>query len=299
LGHHPKNGVQGLPTMFDIARVTPAIGAEISGVKFTKPVGPDVHEAIYQSLLEHLVIFFRGTDISPAMHLAFAKGFGNIDEPHPLYPHVDEFENIVLLENDSGAPPDTNSWHTDLTFKSEQPFASILVARHVPPVGGDTMWSSSYAAYDRLPDGMKRDLEGLKAIHDLGDFRNSFAETKNGKSGVERLNKSVARFGHNIKPLIDTHPVTGCKFLNFNEAFVTHIVGLTTNDANALKTFLSNHMNKPEDQLRWRWKPGDIAVWDNRVTMHYAVADYLPEYRCMNRITVVHDRRERDAREAA
>lgn len=285
--------------MLMIAKVTPAIGAEISDVDFSKPIGPDVHESIYQALLEHLVIFFRDTDISPSAHLAFAEGFGTLDEPHPLYPHVEGFENIVLLENDSGAPPDTNSWHTDLTFKSEQPFASILVARHVPPAGGDTMWSSCYAAFDRLPDGMKRDLEGLEAIHDLGDFRNSFADAKNGKSGVERLNESVGRFGHNIRPLIGRHPVTGRKFLNFNEAFVTHIVGLTTNEANALKTFLANHMNRPEDQMRWRWRPGDIALWDNRVTMHYAVADFLPQYRCMNRITVVHDRRQKDAKRVA
>ncbi len=285
--------------MISVSKITPAIGAEISGVDFSRAIPPESHDAIYQALLDHLVIFFRGTEISPAAHLSFAKDFGELDEPHPLYPHVDGFENIVLLENDSGAPPDTNSWHTDLTFKAEQPFASILVARHIPPTGGDTMWSSCYAAYDRLPDGMKRDLEGLEAIHDLGDFRNSFASAKGGETGVERLNASVGRFGHNIRPLIGKHPVIGRKFLNFNEAFVTHIVGMTTNEANALKTFLANHMNKPEDQIRWRWHPGDLAMWDNRITMHYAVADYLPQYRCMNRITVVRDSREKNAKQAA
>ena len=182
--------------MIDVAKITPAIGAELSGVNFSEPVPQDVHEAIYDALLENLVIFFRGTDISPAMHLEFAAGFGELDAPHPLYPHVEGFDRIVLLENDSGAPPDTNSWHTDLTFKSEQPFSSILVARHIPPVGGDTMWSSCYAAYDRLSDGMKRDLSELDAVHDYGDFRNSFADAKNGTSGVDRLNESVARFGH-------------------------------------------------------------------------------------------------------
>lgn len=272
-------------------KITPALGAEISGVDFSVPVAAEIHDAIYQALLEHLVIFFRSTDISPATHLEFARGFGKIDEPHPLYPHVEGFENIVLLENDSRAPPDTNSWHTDLTFKQVQPFASILVARHVPDVGGDTIWSSNYAAYDRLPDGMRRDLEGLEAIHDMGDFRNSFADARTGKSGAERLNEGMARFGHMIRPLIGTHPVTGMKYLNFNEAFVTHIAGLATNEANSLKTWLAGHMNRPEDQIRWRWRAGDIAMWDNRVTMHYAVADYLPEYRCMNRITVVEDGR--------
>ena len=137
--------------MLAIDPITPALGAEISGLDFSGPIPPAVHEEIYRALLGHLVIFVRGAEISPKAHLAFAQSFGDLDDPHPLYPHVEGFENIVLLENDSVAPPDTNSWHTDLTFKAEQPFASILVARHVPPTGGDTMWSSCYAAFDRLP----------------------------------------------------------------------------------------------------------------------------------------------------
>jgi taurine dioxygenase len=278
--------------MIKAQKISPALGSELQGVDFSASFDDTIYNEVYQALLDNLVVFFRGTEITPAQHMAFAALFGTIDEPHPLYPHVEGFENIVLLENDSGAPPDTNSWHTDLTFKRQQPFASILVARTVPAVGGDTMWSSLYAAYDRLPDGMKRDLEGLSAIHDMGDFRNSFAVDQGGLSGEERLNESVGRFGHRIRPLIDAHPVTGRKFLNFNEAFVTHINSLTTNESNALRTYLANHMNRPEDQIRWRWTAGDIAMWDNRVTMHYAVADYLPQYRCMNRITVVRDRRE-------
>lgn len=285
--------------MLKIAKITPSIGAELSGVDFTVPMPASLQEEIYQALMDNLVIFLRGVSISPAEHLAFAQGFGELDEPHIHYPHVDGFENIMLLENDSDTPPDTNSWHTDLTYKAEQPFASILVARHVPHVGGDTMWSSCYAAYDRLPDGLKRDLEGLEAVHDMGDFRNDFCAAKDGVSGADQLNESVARFGHNVRPLVAEHPITGRKFLNFNEAFVTHIAGLTTNESNALKTLLANHMNKPEDQMRWRWQAGDVAMWDNRVTMHYAVADYLPQYRCMNRVTVVHDRREEDAQRAA
>jgi len=277
--------------MLRIDSITPSIGAIISGLDFSQPIPATSYDEIYQALLEHLVIFIRGADIDPTSHLSFAQNFGTLDEPHLLYPHVDGFENIVKLENDASTPPDTNSWHTDLTFKAVQPFASILIARHVPDVGGDTMWSSCYAAYERLPVGMKNDLEGLEAVHDMGDFRNTFAGEQNGQSGTERLNDSIVKFGHNIRPLIGEHPVTGRKFLNFNEAFVTHIVGCTTNESNALRTFLANHMNKPEDQMRWKWSNGDLAMWDNRVTMHYALADYLPQYRCMNRVTVIDDRR--------
>lgn len=277
--------------MLEIERVTPAIGAVLSGVDFSQPLTPKIVDAIYAALMEHLVIFVRGAEISPAAHLAFAEGFGELDAPHPAYPHVAGFDRIMLLENDAKTPPDTNSWHTDLTYKTEQPFASILVARETPAVGGDTMWASLYAAYDRLSPAMKTELEGLEAVHDFGDFRNNFAGAANGKSGAERLDAAAGRFGHAIRPLIGTHPATGRKFLNFNEAFVAHIVGMTTGDSNALRVFLANHVNKPEDQMRWRWRDGDVAMWDNRVTAHYAIADYLPQRRSMNRVTVVKDRR--------
>lgn len=285
--------------MLTIKKITPSIGAEISGVDFSRPIEQGTRDQIYQTLLENLVIFFREADISPTAHLNFAQLFGQLDDPHPLYPHVENHNNIMLLENDSTAPPDTNSWHTDLTYKAEQPFASVLVARHIPEVGGDTLWSSNYAAYDRLSSGQKQDFETLDAIHDMGDFRNNFAIAKNGKSGAARLDESAGRMGHAIRPLIGQHPITGRKFLNFNEAFVTHIIGKTTNEATAIKTLLANHMNHPEDQLRWHWQNGDMAMWDNRVTMHYAVADYLPAYRCMHRITVVRDGNAQKASQAA
>jgi taurine dioxygenase len=283
--------------MFDIEKITPALGGIIHGVDFSKPLDEATQNFIYDALLEHQVIFFRGTDITPSAHLDFAQSFGQIDEPHPIYPHVEGYENIVKLENNVQTPPDTNSWHTDLTFKQHQPFASILIARTVPDVGGDTLWSSTSAAYERLPEHMKSYLSELEAIHDLGDFRNNFVSSSTLDSS-QKLNDAVGRFGHNIRPLIEKHPVSGKLFLNFNEAFVNHIIGLTTNESNSLKTWLANHMNRPEVQMRWKWKAGDIAMWDNRITMHYAVADYLPAYRCMNRITVISDKREKSAKVA-
>ena len=118
--------------MFTTDRLARALGAELCGVDFGRPIGPDLHDAIYRALIENLVIFFRGTEISPRSHLDFARAFGTLDQPHPVYPNVDGHEEIVLLENDASRPPDTNCWHTDLTFRAEQPFASILVARKVP-----------------------------------------------------------------------------------------------------------------------------------------------------------------------
>ena len=274
-------------------KITPAIGAVLTGVDFSKPMDAATHDGIYQALLDHLVIFFRGVEISPQAHLDFAQAFGELDQPNPMYPHIDGLDRIMVLENDADRPPDTDSWHTDLTYKAEQPFASILVARHVPAVGGDTMWSSNYAAYDRLSGGMKTEFEDLQVVHDSGDFRNSFAGSD------AEMNAGVAKLGSVIKPLIGTHPVTGRKFLNFNEAFCVHILGKTTTDSNQLKAWIAGHMNKPEDQIRWRWQAGDMAMWDNRVTQHYAIADYLPAYRCMNRVTVVRDGRAPNKANAA
>jgi taurine dioxygenase len=270
-------------------KLTPEIGAIINDVNLNDNLNEDAYNKIYEILIESLVIIFKKTNITNQNHIKFAENFGNLDEPHHVYPHVKDYKNIVLLENDENNPPDTNSWHTDLTFKINQPFASVLVARAVPDIGGDTLWSSCYSAYNRLPNDMKKYLENLKVIHDFGDFRNSLAKNTSDEEAIKLLNENVHKFGHNIRPIIGIHPITKKKYLNFNESFSSYIIGLTINESNSLKTFLTNHMNKPEDQMRWKWSTGDMVMWDNRVTMHYAVSDYMPNYRCMNRITVVND----------
>ncbi len=283
-------------TSIRIRKLTPAIGAEISGVDLNKGLSQAALDQIYQALIDHLVIFFRDQELAPAHHLAFARTFGEPEPPHPVYPHVDDFENIVLLANDVNTPPDTDGWHTDVTFRPNPPFASILCAREVPECGGDTMWASMYAAYDALPDGMKADLAGLTAVHDMGDFRNNFAT---GSDAGEKVMKAHGRFGSAVHPVVMTHPVTGRKFLYVNEGFTQHIVGLTARQSRRLIAYLLDHINRPEYQVRFHWQKGSVAMWDNRVTQHYAVADYLPAYRCMHRITVVDDRRVSDQRQGA
>ncbi|MEM7404612.1 MAG: TauD/TfdA family dioxygenase [Pseudomonadota bacterium] len=271
-------------------KICPAIGCVVEGFDWARPAVPSAVSEVYDALLEHQTLVFPKAAPTAEQHLAFASCFGALDEPHPVYPNVDGYRHIVLLESTAETPPDTNSWHTDLTFKATQPFASVLVARTVPECGGDTLWASLYSAYDRLSDGLKADLENLEAVHDLGDFRNTVGLDEANRGGAQRLNEAVGRFGHQIRPLVAEHPVTKRRFLNFNEAFVTHIMGLTTNESNALRTLLANHMSRPEIQMRWRWSAGDVVMWDNRVTMHYAVSDYLPNYRVMNRITLLDDR---------
>ncbi len=271
-----------------IDALTPAIGANITAIDISQPIDGDTLDAIYQALIDHLVIIFPEQTILPAAHLAFAESFGELDQPHHVYPHVPGFERIVLLENDAERPPDTNAWHTDLTFKQNPPFASILYARAVPVTGGDTLWASMYAAYDALPSGMKEQLAGLSAVHDMGSFRNEYLAREN---GIQALNEAMAKVGSAVHPMVRNHPVTGRGFLFVNQSFTTHVVGMSSHDSHRLLRYLFDHINQPEFQCRLRWQANSLVMWDNRVTQHYAVADYMPHYRLMHRVTVIDDRR--------
>ena len=271
-----------------IQQLTPAIGARISGVDLSATLDDTLLETIYDALVEHLVLFFPGQDLAAADQLRFAEQFGRIDKPHPVYPHVDGLQQVTLLENDGDRPPDTNAWHTDLTYYPNPPFASVLHAREIPPSGGDTLWTSMIAAHDALPESMRAQLEGLEAIHDPGSFRNQFlGEDKS----IESLNEALGRVGSAIHPVIRSHPVNGRKFLYVNQSFTRQIVDWSTSESDRLLHYLYNHINQPEFQVRHRWEKGDVAMWDNRITQHYAVADYAPQYRRMHRVTVLDDRR--------
>ena len=268
--------------------ITPAIGAEISNIDLTIPIEETTCELIYQLLIEYQVIFFRNQPISPKHHLVLARTLGEPEEAHPVYPHVDGFPHIVLLKNSSENPPDTNDWHTDLTFRQEPPFASLLSAKLVPISGGDTLWLSLSKAYETLPETIKSELKTMTAVHDMGGFRNQFAKGQMEGSRIVRAHKEI---GSAIHPVIQTHPVSGREFLYVNESFTNHVVGLRTSESNRLLSYLFQHINQPEHQVRFRWKPDSMAIWDNRCTSHYAISDYLPQERVMHRITVVKDHR--------
>ncbi len=271
-----------------VSKLTPTIGAELSGIDLNTDLDSATLNAIYDALIDNLVIFFRDQDLSPEGHLRLARSFGEPQPPHPVYPHVEDFENIMVLANDAKTPPDTDGWHADVTYNANPPFASILCAREVPECGGDTQWASMYAAYDALPGGMKADLADMTAVHDLGDFRNNFAT---GPNAAEKIVSAHGRFGSAVHPVVMHHPITNRPYLYVNEGFTQHIVGMAARQSRRLITYLLDHINRPEYQVRFRWQNGSIAMWDNRVTQHYAVADYLPAYRCMHRITVVNDAR--------
>ena len=276
---------------YNLEQLTPTIGAEISNIDLSQDLSEEKLDQIYQDLIDYKVIFFRNQEISPKNHIALAKSFGEIEPPHPVYPHVKDFPEIVLLENDANNPPDTDEWHTDVTFKSDPAFASILYSKIIPPSGGDTLWCSLSAIYEALPDDTKKYLETLRAVHDMGSFRNNFIDDDNEKS-AQNVNEGFQKFGNAIHPMVKVHPISKNKLLYINPGFTSQIVGMNMTDSNNLLTYLFNFMNKPEFQIRFKWSANTIAIWDNRCTMHYAIGDYMPHHRQMNRITVLNDKRD-------
>ena len=275
--------------MFKVEAITPSIGAEISGVSLNKDLNSATVKKIYSALIKHQVIFFRDQDISPETHLKLAESLGDIDPGHPVYPHVEGYQSIVLLKNDAHTRPDTNDWHKDLTFKANPPFASILHGVSVPQVGGDTLWASMSAAYESLSDGWKEHLEGLEAIHDMGTFRNDYYKD----GGIESVNNALKKVGSAVHKVVETHPISGLKYINVNQSFTRNIVNESQGPSDHMLQFLFQHITKPEFQVRFHWKNNSIAIWDNRITQHYAVCDYLPNFRHMQRITVVNDKRDK------
>ena len=190
--------------MFKAEPLTPSIGAVISGVSLNHLDSENLDQ-IYDSLIKHQVIFFRDQELSPESHMHLAEGLGEIDPGHPVYPHVEGYQSIVLLRNDANNKPDTADWHKDLTFKSNPPFASILHGVEVPKFGGDTLWASMSAAYNQLPEGWKQYLENLEAIHDMGTFRNDYLR----EGGVASVNDALKEVGSAVHKVIETHPVSG------------------------------------------------------------------------------------------
>ena len=275
--------------MLKVTPLTPSIGAIISEVSLNKDLNSDTIEQIYSALIKHQVVFFRDQNISPESHLKLAESLGEIDPGHPVYPHVEGHQSIVLLKNDANNRPDTNDWHKDLTFKPNPPFASILHGVKVPKVGGDTLWASMSAAYDKLPNGWKAHLEELEAIHDMGTFRNDFYK----EGGIDSVNNALKKVGSAVHKVIGTHPISGLKYLNVNQSFTRNIVNESQGPSDHILQFLFQHISKPEFQVRFHWEDNSIAIWDNRITQHYAVFDYLPEFRHMQRVTVINDKRDK------
>ncbi|UBH26845.1 taurine dioxygenase [Aeromonas enteropelogenes] len=277
--------------MSNSLRITPLgphIGAEIGGLTLAEPLSGQLFELIQQALLTHQVLFFREQPITPLSQRALAHRFGDL-HIHPVYPHAPETEEIIVLDTHHDNPPDNDNWHTDVTFIETPPALAILAAKQLPPVGGDTLWASGIAAFEGLSPRLQQLLAGLEAEH---DFTKSFPAHRHNASPAEylRWQEAAARHPPLRHPVVRTHPLSGRQALFVNEGFTTRLPDLPVQESEALLAFLFRHIARPEYQVRWRWRENDIAIWDNRVTQHYANADYLPARRIMHRATVLGDK---------
>ncbi|MEI9988346.1 MAG: TauD/TfdA family dioxygenase [Aliidongia sp.] len=269
-----------------LAPLSPVIGAEIQGLDLAQAQAPETLAALRAALLEWKVLFFRDQEITTEQHLAFAREFGTL-EVHPFAPHKPGYPEVLAITHDRESRGRENTWHSDVTWRAEPSLGSILRALEVPPVGGDTLFADMYLAYDGLTDTVKTRIDGRMAVHDFGHFRNRMRKSGKSEAEIEEFNRAYPMVEH---PIVRTHPETGRKALYVNAAFTQHIVGLEADESASLLKHLYAQAAIPEYQCRFRWAAGSLAFWDNRACQHYAVSDYWPAVRRMERVTIVGDR---------
>lgn len=269
-----------------ILPMTPTIGAEIEGIDLSRPLSASTVSALRQALLDWKVLFFRDQDITTEQHLAFARQFGDL-EVHPFAPHKPGFPEVLAITHDDKSKGRENTWHSDVTWRLEPSLGSILRAIEVPPVGGDTLFADMYAAYDGLKDAVKARIDGAMAVHDFTHFRAGMRKRGKTEAEIAAFEEQYPMVEH---PVVRTHPETGRKCIYVNAAFTLHIVGMDKAESDALLAHLYAQAAIPEHQCRFRWGKNSIAFWDNRASQHYAVSDYFPAVRRMERVTVIGDR---------
>lgn len=266
----------------------PVLGAEVSGLDLSQPLDPGAVAAIRGGLNRYKVLFFREQDISHEDHIRFGRYFGDLEghpvtttvPGHPEILHIEAGDGLKLTPEMAPLVRPANKWHADVTFREKPSFAGILRARTLPPLGGDTIFADTAAVYADLPADVKDRLSRLKAEHDiLQSFGFRVSEAKR---------EELARdFPPRCHPVVRTHPETGVKHLFVNPVFTTRILGLDEEESSQLLTYLTDRIKAPEYQIRFRWTPNAIVFWDNRATQHYAVLDYWPQARVVERVTVV------------
>lgn len=272
--------------MIEAKKAAGALGAEISGVDLSRPLPPEDLGALRRLWLEHLVIFFRGQALTEKQYLAFAGQFGEPVE-YPFVKGLEGYPRIIevkKLEHERAAFGAI--WHSDTAYLERPPMASMLLARELPPFGGDTLFANMYLAFDSLSGGMKQLLQDLKAVN--SSAKADVTKTREDRirdAGTEEAKKAYAA----EHPVVRTHPETGRKALFVNPAHTVRFAGWTEDESAPLLKFLFDQQVKPEFTCRFQWQPGSIALWDNRCAQHNPVNDYHGYRRLMHRITLAGD----------
>jgi taurine dioxygenase len=268
------------------ARLTPAIGATVT-LSSPLSVSDGLADAIHAALVEHSVLVFPDAGLDANGMVRLGQSLGTLGMRHHSYTTHPDSDDVVVLTWEGDQKPDAAEWHSDMTYRAQPPFASILKAVDVPPVGGDTLWASMFAVHDALDPGLRRDLTALEAVHDMGAFRTDAYRA----GGDEGVSAALSAAGTAVHPVIAHHPVSGRPYVNVSESFTRFVIGLSAPESARLLTYLFDLINRPDFHVRIRWRRDMVVIWDNRGTQHYAVADYLPHRREMHRVAVATDHR--------
>lgn len=267
---------------FEARTLSATIGAELSGIDLTAPLDDEAVAEIRRALLEYKVIFFRNQPLESAQHVALARRFGEL-EIHPFIPPNPEFPELVRFEKSADVGGYENAWHSDVSWRECPSMGAILHAISVPESGGDTLFADMAAAYAGLDEEIRRDIDGMTAVH---DYARAFAH----QVDEEGRAKMRAKYPPMEHPVVRTHPETSEKLLYVNRIFVDHMVGMSREDSTALIDRLCRRAELPEYQVRFQWRNHSVAFWDNRAVQHYAASDYWPDVRIMERASIVGDR---------
>jgi len=266
-----------------VTRVGVNLGAEITGVDLRQPLSDEAFRAIEEALVENELIIFRDQQITSENLMDLGRRFGELTV-HPFSPNEETAPQLIKFRNDETKPPfGTDVWHSDETFRAEPPMATVLCAKEVPEIGGDTMFASMSAAFDGLSDRMQQFISGLEAVHDLKPFRALFGDSVEDRKNLQHFE---LMYPPQLHPVVRIHPVSCRRVLFVNPQFTIAIKDMDERESRSLLDTLFHQALIPEYQFRHRWAPHTIAMWDNRSTQHYAVNDYYPQRRYMERVTI-------------
>lgn len=274
-----------MPTHITATKLGAHIGARIDGVRLGGDLDADTVDVVRRALLQHKVIFFRGQDhLDEESQYAFAELLGAPTTPHPTV--TSHGTKTLAIDSTYGK---ANSWHSDVTFVDRIPKASILRAVTLPEYGGNTTWASQVAAYESLPEPLRALVDNLWAVHtNTYDYSATAADAVRDENSAAYRREFQSTHYETEHPVVRVHPETGERTLLLGH-FVKSFVGLSTKESHALFTLLQDRVTKLENTVRWQWQLGDVAIWDNRATQHYAVADWGDQHRRLERITLAGD----------
>jgi taurine dioxygenase len=258
-----------------------SLGARIHGVHIGSGATPDQLEEIRQALYEHLVVFLPNQGVDDDAQVAFTRTFGE-PQPHPVDAAIGNASLVSLVQSEYQKPQRSGShFHTDYSFHSHTPDVAVLRALVMPATGGDTIWANMYQVYDALSPTLQAILEGLWAFHNRSSNFNSVQTSRYGENVADTIRDQFPGARH---PVVTLHPVTNRKVLFVNPGFTKSIVGLHERESDALLGFLFDHINQPRFHCRYHWAVGDIAIWDERATVHQGEGAFWPEPRLLHRI---------------